>query len=960
MAASSPERNNSDPSNSPAGNGGVHGDLYLSLLQSLPLIVFCKDREGRYLFANQRFCSLLKLPLDKLVGKRDSDFLPPTLAGKIQETDRRVITTGETFESVERQIFDGETTPRYIEVLKSPVRNSSGEIVGVQGMYWDVTRRVQAETDLSDSNRRLQHEVTERALANTALRDSEALYHSLVDNLPIYVTRIGLDGRITYVNNNYCQLMGLAREEILGKTNFDFHPPEYAQKYRNDEIHVAETGEVFTAVEENKRGDDTRYYEVRKSPVRNGQGKITEIQAVFWDVTERHLAESQREQAEIALRAAKEEAEFANQAKSAFLANMSHEIRTPLNAILGMTELVLDTPLSEGQREYLRLVHESGESLLGIINDVLDFSKIEAGKLDLYPEPFYLRGCIEDAVRSLAIRAHRKGLELVCHIPLDVPQHLVGDAGRVRQVLINLVGNAIKFTDQGEVVVRVACLEKDAKEALLLFSVTDTGIGISPEKLDLIFAPFEQADSSTTRRFGGTGLGLSISTRLAELMHGSLQATSELGAGSTFRFTCRLELGEETSDTTQQGVHNLSDRRVLVVDDNPTNCKIMQEIFFSWGLLPHVVQSGREALEVMQREFAAGRPFELLVTDLNMPEWDGLDLVQRVRQDPDLADLPTILLTSGVQSDFHTRCKALEISRWLLKPVKQSELFDAVVAGIGEGEIIEPEQGADGSAHAPVITGHILLAEDSVINQKLARGLLEKWGHTLEIVGNGRDAINKWQSESFDLILMDLQMPVMGGLEATQRIREIESGSGKRIPIIALTAHALKGDRETCLAAGMDGYLSKPIRAEELRQLLETFLAPHQKEEKTSVKVAQETGSSGTGSVRWEELRNAAGGDESLMRELVEAGIHEIGEQIEILKESAESEQAELVRRTAHTLRGSLRMFGAEPVSELAAQVELRGKTANWEGILPLIDALSTKVTELQRELTNYLQRNGK
>lgn len=928
---------------------GVGDELYLSLLQSLPLYAFRKDQEGRIVFANQRYCDLIKRSLTDLVGKTDFDLFPPDLASKYREDDRRVMLSGEMFEDVEEHFVDGKA--HYVEVLKTVVRSSNGEVLGVQGMFWDVTRRVTAERGLDHSNRRLQKEIADREQADKALRDSEALYHSLVDNLPIYVTRIGLDGRITYVNENYCRLIGLAREDILGKTNYDFHPPEFAKKYTDDERLVAQTGEVFSAVEQNKRGSETRYYEVRKTPVRNGEGTVAEIQAVFWDVTERHEAEHQRQLAEEQMRRAKEEAESANRAKSEFLANMSHEIRTPLNAILGMTELVLGTELTEGQREYLDLVQESGESLLAIINEILDFSKIEAGKIEIYPEPFELRESLGDAVRSLAIRAHRKGLELACHILTHVPDRLVGDIGRIRQVIVNLVGNAIKFTERGEVVVTVNCLEETPCDCLLKFSVRDTGIGIPEDKLEQIFAPFEQADNSTTRRYGGTGLGLSISSRLVELMQGNIRVVSRVGEGSTFEFTCRLPIavGQPLSSVSPS---DLTGRRILLVDDNSTNLKIMEEIFGQWGMDPSMASDGQSALEELRKGVALKRPFELVVTDLHMPNWDGLDLTSRIRSEPGMSDLPVVVLSSGGQPGDHTRRESLRISRWLMKPVKQSELLNTILETIGIREpSTESDFGGGASSRTSTVRGRILLAEDSLVNQKLARGLLEKWGHTLEIADNGQEAIEAWRAGDFDLILMDLQMPVMGGIEATQAIREIEANGTSHIPIIALTAHAMRADREACLAAGMDGYLPKPIRAADLKAQLEQFLPERDDgaEGHPSIEQAE-------GMIQWGALLESTGGDRDLMRELVRAGAEEIPQLLARIQAGSDDENSAIVRRAAHTLRGSMRMFGAERAGELAGEIEEFAKDQVWGEIPERFQNLANEVAKVTADLQYYLQ----
>ncbi|MCG6659065.1 response regulator [Halomonas campisalis] len=846
------------------------------------------------------------------------------------------------------------------------------------------------EEALRAHSQRLEEQV---ALTEQAQARAEAANHRLTEALESLAEGFALfdaDDRLVLFNTRFKEDFvtvpdvikpGLHFEELLRTVvERGLVPPGYA----SPEAWVAERLERHRHPigPFNFLRSDGRYIQISEHRTRDGEhvgvySDITELQQYrdrLEELVEARTAELQAateklERSQDALRLAREEAERASHAKGEFLANMSHEIRTPLNGVIGVTELLERTELSEQQAEYVELIQKSADTLLGLINNILDFSKIEAGQLELESIPFHLRDTLSDTLQTLSLHAADKGLELAMHIPPEVPDRVLGDPIRLRQIVVNLVGNAIKFTEQGEVVVDLQLASLDEDGMRLAVEILDTGVGIPEEKRQRIFEAFGQADSSTTRQSGGTGLGLSIAAQLVALMGGRIEVGAGPGGqGSRFAFTITLGVPEERVEV-PASPPELQGLAVLVVDDNATNRRILDELLTSWGMRPVCVPGGLEALAAIEQAEEMGERFPLALLDMMMPEMDGLKLAERIRAHPSHAAMPILMLSSGGHSGDPTRRERLGISRLLLKPIKQSALLDAIGEALGGGAM---RGGGEAAASPSAVTPRrVLLVEDGLTNQKVAIDLLRQRGHEVVLAENGRLALEAVERQAFDVVLMDIHMPVMDGLEASRAIREGERGTDRHLPIIAMTASATKADREQCRDAGMDDFVAKPFRAAELYAAVERAgetspsggaaattaegarppLEPQDATERPAPAESMGDAEAEIPCLDWQGALGALDGNREMLVELVEMFLDEGPRLIAEIDAALAAGEARDLRRAAHTLKGSARVVGGLAAGEAAQRLEALAKAGDLAGAGEARDALVRRLAELTRVL---------
>jgi PAS domain S-box-containing protein len=792
----------------------------------------------------------------------------------------------------------------------------------------------------------LRRSLAEHVRLEAALRDGSRRLEAILEHATDAIFVKELDGRYALINPAGASILGRTVAEVIGRRDEELFSPEVAREVWEIDQRVMETQEPVSYERRRQLGGVERTLSTMKVPHRAPSGEVIGLIGISRDITERRRVE-------LELQKAKEAAEAASRSKSEFLANISHEIRTPMNGILGMTQLLLDSTLTREQREGLQIVRSSAMSLLELINNVLDFSRIEAGKLDLEPLALSLWDVIGESVSVLAARAQEKGLEIVCRVAPEIPDILVGDMGRLRQILVNLVGNAVKFTERGRVMVEVRLEETEVSRIRLHFAVSDTGIGVPSDKHQLIFEPFTQTDSTTARRYGGSGLGLAIAAQLVELIGGQIWVDSQVGVGSTFHFTAVFGIPEHPAPSLRlrRAPEELKGLRALLVEDDETTRSVLEEMLTGWGIRPTIVEGGAAALRALVRAGDAGEPFELAIVDATLPRTTGFTLAELIQDAPGLAGAIILLLPPVVLAAEAARCQEIGVASYLNKPVRPSDLLNAILTArhvssgaAGNGLFGRP---AAALSAAPARGLRVLLAEDNPVNQRLAVAILERRGHTVLVAGNGREALTALEREpqGFDVVLMDVQMPEMDGLEATGIIRAREKARGTHVPILAMTAHAMKGDRERCLEAGMDAYVAKPLEVQEFLQVLEGLVFGASSPTAPVVEIAPALPANGGVFDRASTLARVEG-DEGLLREIVELFFSDAPAALSELRDAVARRDPPTVHRAAHRLKNLTANFGALAATDAALALELMGRR---EDLMHSVDGLLRLEVEILR-----------
>ncbi len=873
----------------------------------IPDLLVLTDAGGNILRCNRSTIDRLQTTFQSILGKHLSVFLRGRYLPHINVDD---------LVGVEVQL-DGLNDWFKLTCCNVPLENQTDSLLYI---FQDITRQ--------------------KFYKNEILKQKE-FFESLFKNNPVAVVTLDLDEKIKSVNPAFEELFGYSEGEVIGQNLDTLIAPHNLEEAADYTRKVITGGMVHSLTKRYRKDGSAVEVEVAGVPV-IVEGKQQGILAIYHNVTE--LVE------------AKQMAEQADKAKSEFLANMSHEIRTPMNGVMGMLELLLDTPLNLEQKDYVSTARDSAEALLGIINDVLDFSKIEAGQLTIDNIEYDLRSTVEGVAHTLVTRAENKGLEMACLIDKDVPNRVLGDAGRLRQVLINLVGNAIKFTHEGEVVIRVMTQSSSGDTDTLRFLVSDTGIGIPLDRQKAIFERFVQADSSSTRKYGGTGLGLSISSQLTRMMGGDIGLESEPGKGSTFWFTITVGKVKESVMPFLALPEDLVDVPVLIVDDNSTNRTILEKMIRGFGCNAFSVASGKEALNILKSFNELSKPFQLVLLDMQMPEMDGEEVLSKIKADPELKNVTVIILTSMGQRGDAARLESMGCNGYLLKPVRQKELFGALLNILGRNK-----QSDETKIKASMITRHslneqqrglthILLAEDNPTNQKLAIRLLQKAGYPVDVAATGKESIEAVQKKNYKMILMDVQMPEMDGFEATKRIRAL-GPKYEQLPIIAMTAYAMAGDRERCLEAGMNDYVSKPLNVEELFKVIEKYSGVDRELEGNShgQDALQKLIHRSSELFDLEKALPRFGDDLPTFFELLGEFLNHIKPTISDIETALLSNDSKKIHFLSHSIKGAAGNFEAKTIAAPAFELETLTAEGSLKGSYPLIAEIKRQVQLVEK-----------
>ena len=889
------------------------------ITDTVPGVVFQWEvgvADYKFTFVSQRVQEVLGISRTALLAD------PSLTTNQIIAEDRNAVISGVLEAARDRTIWRGEYRVRLpdqslrwmrAEINPEPELAASGATV-FTGIWQDVTE----------------------------LKEADARLREVTQNVPVAVFQyfITADGkfRITFMSEAIEVICGLRAEAIMQTTDL------LRQRIHEEDQQLFMSSLGPANADSKPQSIDLRMVHLKTSDVVwvHGEAHPRQLANATWVWNGYFTDVSAAKQVAVELQRAKEEAEAASHAKSDFLANMSHEIRTPMNGVIGMTDLLLDTSLDAEQQEYVSIVKSSADALLVVINDILDFSKIEAGKLLIEHIPYHIDRVVDETLKSLALRAHDKGLELVCDIAPEVPMGILGDPGRLRQILTNIIGNALKFTERGEVVLRLSKLPHAGAGAMLHFSVSDTGIGIPESKIDSIFEAFSQEDSSITRKYGGTGLGLTICARLVQALGGRMWVESMQGMGSTFHFTMQADL-DPAADTPIESAVSLTGLSILVVDDNAVNLKVISRTLQSAGVVTTEVNTGAQALAWLRRDSAGKPPCDLVLLDAQMPDLDGFATAVQIAKLPHCADLPMVMLSSAGMRGDAQRSRESGISAYLSKPVSREELLQVIVRVL-HVDLTRPQ---------PLVTRHsvkeeqrtleILLVEDHAINQMLAVTLLQRWGHRVTVADNGKIALEKMALRAFDLVLMDMMMPIMDGLEATRQIRlsELQSGTGKHMFIIAMTANAMESDRQRCLEAGMDDYISKPINAMELQQKLQWF----------GQTVPEHAVPNGHAAPVFDYAAALGQVDQEIVTIVAQAFMDQWPGDLKKMQQGMTVGDASKILHAAHGLKGTLSIFGAQPASQLAHRMELAATVGDLSAVQNLLPPFVVEVNQLMAAL---------